>query len=66
VVNLLNPDRIVIGGGVSKAGRFILIPLRKEISRRAMKNQATHVKIVRASLGGNAGVIGASLLVSVI
>ena len=63
VVNLLNPDLIIIGGGVSKAGGLILRPLRNEVKRRSMKDQASHVKIVRARLGGNAGIIGASLLV---
>jgi len=62
VVNLLNPDKIVIGGGVSKAGPFILNPLRKEVTRRAMKDQARHVKIVLAKLGAEAGIIGSSLL----
>lgn len=63
VINLLNPDKIVIGGGVSKAGSFILNPLRKEIKRRAMRDQAAHVKIVLAKLGSDAGIIGSSLLV---
>jgi len=63
VVNLLNPDLIVVGGGVSKAGELILRPLRQEIRARAMKDQAKHVKVVRARLGDNAGIIGASLLV---
>lgn len=63
VVNLFNPDRIVIGGGVSKAGGLILRPLRREIKSRAMRNQASHVKIVRTKMGGDAGVIGASLLI---
>ena len=63
MVNLLNPDRIVIGGGVSNAGEFILRPLRNEIKMRAMKDQASHVKVVRAKLGEDAGIIGASLLV---
>jgi len=63
VVNLLNPDRIVIGGGVSNAGELILRPLRRGIKIRAMKDQALHVKIVRGKLGDNAGIVGASLLV---
>lgn len=63
VVNLLNPDKIIIGGGVGKAGRLILEPLKKEIRERAMKNHARHVRIVLAKLGYNAGIIGASLLV---
>ncbi len=62
-VNLLNPDMIIVGGGVSKAGELILTPMRKTLKARAMKDQAKHVKIVRAKLGGNAGIIGASLLV---
>ncbi len=62
VVNLLNPDKIVIGGGVSKAGKLILNPLKKRIKTRAMKDQAKHVKIVLAKLGADAGIIGASQL----
>jgi len=62
VVNLLNPDKIVIGGGVSSAGSLILTPLKKEIKTRAMKDQAKHVKIVLAKLGADAGIIGSSLL----
>lgn len=62
VVNLLNPDRVVIGGGISKAGRFILNPLKGSIKRRAMRGHARHVKIVPAKLGNDAGIIGASLL----
>ncbi len=64
VVNLLNPDRIVIGGGISNAGGLILTPLKKEIKMRAMKGQAAHVKIVLAKLRGDAGIIGSSLLVT--
>lgn len=63
VVNLLNPDMIVIGGGVSNAGELILRPLRNELKTRPMRDQAAHVKVVRASLGDNAGIIGAALLV---
>ena len=63
VVNLLNPDLIIVGGGISKAGELIMQPLRKEIKKRAMRDQALHVKVVRARLGDNAGIIGASLLV---
>ncbi|MCX5687660.1 MAG: ROK family protein [Candidatus Omnitrophica bacterium] len=62
VINLLNPDKIVIGGGVGKAGELILSPLRKQIKVRAMKDQAVHVKIIAAKLGADAGIIGASLL----
>jgi len=64
VVNLLNPDKIIIGGGISEAGKFILDPARKTVLTRAMKGHSHHVKIVAAKLGRDAGIIGASLLLS--
>ncbi len=62
-INLLNPDMVIIGGGVSNAGNLILGPLKNEIKLRAMRDQALHVRITRARLGDNAGIIGASLLI---
>ncbi|MCU0651296.1 MAG: ROK family protein [Candidatus Omnitrophica bacterium] len=63
IVNLLNPDRIVIGGGVANAGRILLDAAAKTIRCRAMSVQAEGVKIVKAELGNDAGMIGAGLLV---
>lgn len=63
VVNLLNPDCIVIGGGVAGAGRVLFDNLKKNIARRAMSIQAANVKIFKAKLGNNAGLIGAAILV---
>lgn len=64
VINLLNPDRVVIGGGVAQAGGFLFKPLKATIKRRAMPLQATRVKIVKAALGTDAGIIGAAILAS--
>ena len=63
VVNLLNPERIIIGGGVADAGEILLNPIRETILKRAMPIQAKSVEIVPAQLGNTAGVIGASLLI---
>ncbi|MBU4346551.1 MAG: ROK family protein [Candidatus Omnitrophica bacterium] len=63
VVNLLNPDCIVIGGGVAGAGKILFARLREVISRQAMSVQSRHLKIVKARLGNNAGLIGAAILV---
>ena len=63
IVNLLNLDAIVIGVGVSNAGPILFGKVRKTISQRAMSVQAKSVKIVKAQLGNNAGMIGAALLV---
>lgn len=62
VVNLLDLDRVIIGGGVAKSGKLLLQPLRKFVKNRAMKIQAKNVKIFNAGLGNKAGVQGASIL----
>jgi glucokinase len=64
VVNLLNPERIIIGGGVGQSGDLLLEPIRKVIKERALKSSADAVEVVAAELGESAGVVGASLLVS--
>lgn len=61
VVNLLNPERIVIGGGLAKAGKWLFGPIRQTVRKRAMKGLGK-VPIVPAELGTSAGVIGAALL----
>ena len=63
VVNLLNPDCIVIGGGVAGAGSILFDKVRETITKRAMSVQAKHVKLFKARLGNDAGVIGAAILV---
>jgi glucokinase len=63
VVNLLNPQLIVIGGGVSNNFKFFAPTVNKVIQRRAMKVQAKMVKIVHAQLDDDAGIVGAQVLV---
>lgn len=61
--NLLNPDRIVLGGGVVEAlGEDYIKIVRKEFEKRAFKSVIQAVQIVEAQLGDDAGVLGASLL----
>lgn len=63
VINLLNPEKVIIGGGVAEAGDLLLDPIRKTIKERAMVVAGSAVKIVPAQLGNSAGVIGASMLI---
>ena len=63
VINLLNPEKVIIGGGVAEAGDLLLEPIRKTIKERAMIIAGSSVEIVPAELGNSAGVIGASMLV---
>lgn len=62
VINLLNPESIVIGGGIAGAGRVLFDGIRKTVSQRAMKVQAKDVRIVRSRLGNDAGLIGAAII----
>jgi glucokinase len=62
VVWLLNPDRIVIGGGVGRAGEYVFGPIRKVIEERTMKIFHEGLTIVPAKLGNDAGMIGSAAL----
>ena len=64
VINLLNPEKIIIGGGVADAGDILLEPIKQTIKERTMPIQASAVEIVPAQLANTAGVIGASLLIN--
>jgi glucokinase len=60
LVNTLNPDVVVIGGGASNGWDFFIGATREEVAERAFKRPAERVKLVRASVGDSAGVIGAA------
>jgi glucokinase len=62
VINLLNIERIVLGGGVMDAGQLILNPIIQEARRRAFQPCFEATEIVAASLGDDAAPIGAALL----
>ncbi|MBI4468837.1 MAG: ROK family protein [Acidobacteria bacterium] len=62
VINLLNLDMVVLGGGVMMAGDLLLHPIIQEAERRSFASPFNHCKIVAATLGGQAGVIGAAML----
>lgn len=62
VVNLIDPEVIVIGGGVSKAGTFLLKPLIREFPRYVLFDDQPLPEIKLAVLGSEAGIIGAAML----
>ena len=62
VINLLNIERIVLGGGVMGAGQLILNPIIQEAKRRAFQPCFEATQIVAASLGSDAVSIGAAML----
>jgi glucokinase len=61
-VQVMNPEIVVIGGGVAQAGEALLAPLRERIARYAQPSHVRGLRIVPAMLGNRAGAIGAGLL----
>ena len=59
---LLNPDTIVIGGGIAAAGDTIIAPIRRTICERTSALFHEQLKVVPATLGNDAGIIGAAEL----
>ncbi len=57
LINVLNPDRVVIAGGVTRAGDHLFLPLRDEVRRRAFQVAVEACTIVPAELGPHAGVV---------
>ena len=61
VVNIFNPDVVVIGGGVIAAGELILAPARRVLAERALAFPAEHVRVEAAHFGAESGMLGAAL-----
>lgn len=59
MINAFNPRRIIIGGGIARAGDLLFKPLRQIALRRAMPHLAGIVEIIPAELGERVGVLGA-------
>src|SRR5215204_1584710 len=59
VVNALNPEVVVIGGGAVAAGELLLAPARAVVSGRALPPSAARVRIVPAHFGDESGMLGA-------
>ena len=62
IAHILNPQIAIIGGGIAEAGEKLLFePIRTELSKRAMDIPA-RMKIIKAHLGNDAGIVGAAML----
>ncbi|MEO6447281.1 MAG: ROK family protein [Gemmatimonadaceae bacterium] len=59
LLNVYNPDCVVIAGGVTQAGETLFEPLRREVRKRAFRPAVDACRIVPGSLPGTAGVVGA-------
>ena len=62
IAHILNPQIAIIGGGIAEAGEELLFePIRAELSKRAMDIPA-RMKVVKAHLGNDAGIVGSAML----
>ncbi len=62
VVSMLDPDIIVIGGGVARVGETLFEPIRRELPRRTINPFASETGVVRAELDQDVGIYGAAAL----
>jgi glucokinase len=60
LLNVFNPEVVVVCGGVTLAGDHLFVPLRREVARRAFKPAVSVCRIVPCQLSGTAGVYGAA------
>ncbi|HJS70448.1 MAG TPA: ROK family protein [Gaiellaceae bacterium] len=62
LVNVFNPELVVIGGGFARAGDLLFEPARRVVAERALSPARDEVEIVPAMLGAEAGLVGAGLV----
>lgn len=63
IINIFQPAQLCIGGGVSRAGDALLLPLREKVAQRIYsKNSKRNTEILLAKLDNDAGILGAALL----
>jgi glucokinase len=60
VINMLDPEKILLGGGVVSAGKLLFSPVIEETRRRSHRISFAGCRIERADLGNDAGVVGAA------
>jgi len=63
IVNALNPEMVILAGGMIKAGDLLFKPVRRYAQKYALKDAIKGVRIVPAKLGDDAGAIGAAAVV---
>ena len=62
IINFVDPEIIAIGGGVSAAGEFLMKPIREKVAKTAFCKDMPYARIELATLGNDAGIIGAAML----
>lgn len=59
ILNIINPEKIVLGGGVAMAGDILMEPMKKKLEKYALEVTLKDIEIVQGVLGNEAGIKGA-------
>jgi predicted NBD/HSP70 family sugar kinase len=62
LINIFNPDSVIIGGSLSLTGDYLLLPIRSSVKRYSLNLMNKDTKILLSKLGDEAGIVGACLL----
>jgi glucokinase len=60
VINLMNPEVVIVGGGMSAAGDRLLNPVRDAVNKHILKLSGQACRVIQANLGSRAGMTGAA------
>ena len=63
LVNVFNPERVILGGGIVQAGALLLDPARNHLMKRSLVARHAPPKVLPAALGEHAGVLGAAAVI---
>uniref|UniRef100_A0A7V3RFW7 ROK family protein n=1 Tax=candidate division WOR-3 bacterium TaxID=2052148 RepID=A0A7V3RFW7_UNCW3 len=64
IVNLFDPEVVIISGGISRAGKILFEPIKRTVRQRILGPQYRRLKIVPAKLGDEAGILGSAFFVA--
>lgn len=62
IINIFQPQVLVVGGGISAQGEFLLSPVRKAVEEKILTHDGAITKIVKAQTDNDAGIIGAAYI----
>lgn len=62
IINILQPEAVVVGGGISNEGEYLLAPVREQVAKEVYTDKVPLPHIIKASLGNDAGIIGAAIV----
>lgn len=63
ILNVLDLRVVIVGGGISESGEFVINQIQHSIKMRVLKSVKNDVKVLKAKLGNDAGILGAASLV---